>query len=161
MRVAFDAHQARPFQFPRDPGALVRKGQIERGALSIEPMGVVQHGIRVEDIDGTGADDLNGRIELALLLIQHRRLVRLAPGLALRHVLEVHHCVLHALVQPDADLRFVAGTSANLSVFGGNDLLDRHRALKDDLALDIPTPGDGDHVVGKRWNANEDGQDCC
>src|SRR5437867_1611131 len=96
-----------------------------------------------------------------MFVIQQRRLVRLAPGLALRHVLEVHHCVLHALVRPDADLRLVAGTSANLSVFGGNDFLDGHRALEDDLALDISAPGNGNHVVGKRWNANEDGQECC
>jgi hypothetical protein len=124
-------------------------------------VGVVQHRIRVEDIDGTGADDLDGRIELALLLIQYRRLVRLAPGLALRHVLEVHHRVLHALVRPDADSRLVAGTTANLPVFGGNDFPDGHRALKDDLPLDSSTPGDGNHVVGKHWSAKEDGQNCC
>ena len=53
--VALDSHQPRPGQAPLVIlSPLFGQGQVERSALAVEAMGVVQHRVGVQDVDGAG-----------------------------------------------------------------------------------------------------------
>src|SRR3546814_12873166 len=51
MRVALDAHQARPGEIGLDALSLVRQREVESRAPPVEAVGVVQHGIGVQPVD--------------------------------------------------------------------------------------------------------------
>ena len=89
-------------------------------------------------------------LETAFAIVELGRLacVLCRPGFSLGHLDQVHDRVLDALVGPDLDQRLLARAAAHLDVLVRDDLLRRHRVVKDDLAFDRSAARDRARFVG-------------
>ena len=148
--VALHADEPRLLELPLDPLVLIRQGHVERGQLPVKPVRVVQHGIRVDDLEVAGRDDLHVRLEIAFDVVDVRGGREPLPRLSFRDVLEIHHRVLDRLVRSDQDQFHLAhAAAARLSILGGDDLPLVGRApLEEHLALDGAPVAHGHDLVG-------------
>src|SRR5207249_9364617 len=103
-------------------------------------MRVVQHRIRVDDLEVPGRDDLHMRLEIAFDVVDVRGGREPLPRLSFRDVLEIHHRVLDRFVGADLDLVHLAhAAAADLPILGENDLsLVRRAPWKITLPLIVP-----------------------
>src|SRR3546814_8812554 len=120
MRVALDAHQARPGEIGLDALSLVRQREVESRAPPVEAVGVVQHGIGVHHVDLALADHLDVRVELALHVVDLRHALRRTPILAAGSILEEDHGVAYAVAWANDNQLHDADAAADIAVLGGN-----------------------------------------
>src|SRR3546814_6709153 len=125
MRVALDAHQARPGEIGLDALSLVRQREVESRAPPVEAVGVVQHGIGVHHVDLALADHLDVRVELALHVVDLRHALRRTPILAAGYILEEDQGVAHADAGANDNQLHAADAAADIGVLGGNHYIDR------------------------------------
>ena len=113
-------------------------------------MGVVQHRVVVDDVQGTRADHLNLRLETAFAIVEFGRLTS-AAGHAFPLAASTRYTT--AFWTPFRPNPSISGSSRmppHLDILVRDDLPRRHRVVKDDLAVDLSAARNRARFVGAR-----------